>query len=82
MVNLDNYNVVRVIDDYDNTITGVILLNNKHNVEEFRKDITNAKNKHIEEIIEYGCDWDYIEQELENYDYYMLSFESNDYVSY
>lgn len=76
-INLDNYNVVKMIDNYDWTITGVILLNNKHNIDDFRDAIKQAKIKHEDDIYEYGCDWDFIEQELDDYDYIVLDFTSD-----
>ena len=80
-IDLNNYRIVKIYDNYDWEITGALLLNNKHNVEDFRKAIHKAKEKHEEDIYNYGFDWEYIEEELDNFDYYKFDFGES-YIDY
>ena len=73
MINLDNYVLVNVCDCNDNQYYFSILLNKKHNVDEFQNRIYELKDELAEEIEEYGDDWEKISEHLTDFDYIELS---------
>lgn len=80
-INLNDYRVVELRDSYDDdNILGMILLNNKHSIQDFQNAVNQAKEKRREEIDEYGDDWAYISEELGDYDY--IDIDSDDYITY
>jgi len=49
-INLNDYRVVELRDSYDNdNILGMILLNNKHSIQDFQNAVNQAKEKRREE---------------------------------
>lgn len=80
-IDLNDYRVVELRDSYDNdNILGVVLLNNKHTIDDFQNAIYKAKEEWKNEIYEYGCDWEFISRLLEDFDYIELNMD--DYVEY
>lgn len=80
-INLNDYRVVELRDSYDDdNILGIILLNNKHSIQDFQNAVNQAKEKRREEIDEYGDDWNFISEELGNFDY--IDIDSDDYITY
>ena len=80
-INLNDYRIVELRDSYDNdNILGMILLNNKHNIQDFQNAVNQAKEKRRKEIDEYGDDWTYISEELRDYDY--IEIGADDYITY
>ena len=80
-INLNDYRVVELRDSYDDdNILGMILLNNKHSIQDFQNAVNQAKEKRREEIDEYGDDWTYISEELGDYDYIEIGVD--DYITY
>lgn len=80
-IDLNNYRVVELRDSYDDDTTlGMILLNNKHSIQDFQNAVNQAKEKRREEIDEYGDDWTYISEELRDYDY--IEIGADDYITY
>lgn len=79
-----HYTLITLRDSYNNdNILGAVLLNNKHNIQDFQNAIYKAKDKHSDEIYEYGNDWEYISQDLEDFDYIEVGcYESKNYVEY
>jgi len=63
-------------------VLGVILLHNKHSINELQDAINKAKEKWADEINEYGDDWYYISQELEDFDYMDVEYDADEYVEY
>ena len=80
----ENYRLVALVDSWDNDkILGVIYLNNKHSLEDFQDAIYKAKEKREDDIYEYGKDWEFISEELDDFDYIETNAELNgDYVEY
>lgn len=66
-INLDDYRLEE-IENYNVKL----LLNNKHKLEDFENAIIKAVKNHQEEINEYGDDWCYISQDLDEFDYIEL----------
>lgn len=80
-INLNDYRVVELRDSYDDDdILGMILLNNKHSIQDFQNAVNQAKEKRREEIDEYGDDWNFISEELGYFDY--IDIDSDDYITY
>ena len=80
-LDLDKYTIYRLYDSYDMELIGLVALNNKHSIEDFQNAINKAKQKYIDEIIEFGDDWSYIEKELDNFDYYTIDYGC-DFIEY
>ena len=77
MINLEDYKVIVKKDCNDSDlIYGFILLNKKHTVEEFQKEIYRAKKEAREEIDMFGDDWYYITAHINK------DFDFNDYVEF
>lgn len=79
-----HYTLITLRDSYNNdNVLGAVLLNNKHSIQDFQNAIYKAKDKHSDEIYEYGNDWEYISQDLEDFDYIEVGcYESKNYVEY
>ena len=79
-----NYTLIALRDSYDDDTTlGMILLNNKHSIQDFQNAINKAKEKRADEIYEYGDDWSFISEELTDFDYIEVGcYECEDYVEY
>lgn len=57
----DNYRAVKVCDCQDYTVQyGIIMLHNKHTLEELQEDINRIKNEKQEELYKYGNDYEVI----------------------
>lgn len=78
----DNYRPVKLIDSYEDTLDCVILLNNKHSVEDFQNAINKSREDHAEEIDKYGDDWAFIEEGLDDFDYYVVELWDTEAVKY
>lgn len=79
----DNYNIVELRDCWDDKPVSTIFLNKKHSIDDFQDAINKSKEKHEEEISKYGNDWEYIEQELDDFDYMIIDFDdARYYVEY
>lgn len=80
-MNLEDYRIIRQCDCNSGEIYGIIFLNRKHTVKEFQDAIYEAKDKHYEDIQEYGDDWTWIEKEIaDKFDYFIEDFEG--YIEY
>lgn len=79
-----NYTLIALRDSYDNdSVLGVVYLNNKHSIQDFQNAIYKAKEKRADEIYEYGDDWTYISEELTDFDYIEVGcYECEDYVEF
>lgn len=83
VVDLSNYEVFTLRDVQDTEmIYNIILLNKKHSAQEFQKAINNGKEKHAEEIGLWGCDWEYIKEELGDFDFIELSYDDSYWLEY
>jgi len=80
----NNYTLIALRDCYnEDTIYGVIYLNNKHSIQDFQNAINKAKEKRVDEIDEYGDDWSFISEELTDFDYIEVGcYECEDYVEF
>lgn len=84
-MNLDDYQALLMKDCNDSSVIyGFILLNKKHTIEEFQKEIYRAKKEAYEEIQEFGDDWYYITAHMnKDFDYIELNIdEYNDYIEF
>lgn len=83
-MNLENYNIIYKKDCNDSDIIyGIILLNKKHTIEEFQKEIYRAKKEAYEEIQEFGDDWYYIQAHMnKDFDYIEINIDEDDYVEF
>lgn len=75
----DNYNIVELRDCYNDEPVSTILLNKKHSIEDFQDAINKAKEKHGDDIQKYGNDWEFIEEELDGFDYMTFGFDDANY---
>lgn len=69
-----DYQVLQLVEcsDYD-TIYGTILLNKKHDINDFQQAIYNTKNKFYDNGFEYWCIDDVLQDEVfEQFDYIWL----------
>ena len=71
----NNYDIVELRDSYDGEPVSTLFLNKKHSIGEFQDAIDKAKEKHAKDIYLYGNDWEYIEQELDMFDYELIGFD-------
>lgn len=79
-INVEDYNLILLEDCGYNSILHAVLLHNEENVEAFQYAIYEAKEKHEEDIAKYGDDWEYISQELADFDYIDLDvYDTLDY---
>ena len=83
-INLEDYKLILKLDCNDRSFYGVILLNKKHTVEEFQKEIYRAKEQARKEIEENGDDWYYITQNIsKDFDYIELGCdEMKDFIDF
>lgn len=83
LVSLTNGDFIKR-DCYDEDKTlGMVYLNNKHSIQDFQNAIYKARDKHSNEIYKYGNDWEYISQDLGDFDYIEVDcYEKRDYVVY
>ena len=82
-IDLDNYSFVLLMDSSEPYVCyGAVMLNTKrHTIGEFQKAIIDASEKHEKDIEDNGCDWEYIKEELTNFDYFEIDYDfDNDYV--
>jgi hypothetical protein len=64
-------------------VLGAVYLNKKHSIQDFQNAIYQAKEKRQEEINEYGDDWSFISEELDDFDYFEVdSYDTNNWVEY
>lgn len=68
----EDYNLVDIQDWETGKTDRTILLNKKHSIEDFQDAIYKAKDNHEEERLTFGNDWDYISEDLEDFDYYEI----------
>jgi hypothetical protein len=82
-MDLKEYRIIEKRDCNTGEVYGLILLNRKHTVEEFQKEIYRAKNKCYDFIQEYGDDWYYITKEIgSKFDYIEIDMSSDDYIEF
>lgn len=75
---LEFYSLVLLKDCNEFDCLGAVMLNTKkHTIAEFQNAIFDAKEKHAKDIELYGNDWEYIAEELTNYDYFELNYDDN-----
>jgi len=79
-IDLENYTIVELRDSYNDYTLGTILLNKKHTIKDFQDAIYKAKEKNHEKIMMYGNDWEYISEDLKDFDY--IDMDATDYVEY
>ena len=77
----EKYYLVELRDSCDGERLGLILLNNKHSIGDFQDAIDRAKEKHEQDIEDYGDDWSFISEELNDFDYYEIG-NGDYYVEY
>ena len=71
-IDLNKYKLCFLKDCNDGQIYDLIALNRKHKTKDFQDAINKAKEKHEKDIDECGNDWYWIEQELNDFDYYIV----------
>lgn len=76
-ISLDDYKILILRDSSDFDVSyGAVMLNiKKHTIEEFQNTIYNARIKYEKEIEENGNDWEYIKEELVNFDYFEIDLD-------
>ena len=80
-IDIENYNLILLRDSEDfNKILHAVLLECTENVDDFQDAINNAKVKHEEDIAKYGDDWQFISQELADFDY--IDLDVYDYLDF
>ena len=81
-MNIDNYRAVKINDCGDCNINyGIIMLNNKHTIKEFQAVINNIKNKYFNEgNLDWQVDDILADEELEQFDWFELPSDCDDYV--
>ena len=81
-MNIDNYRVVKINDCGDCNINyGIIMLNNKHTIKEFQEVIYNIKNRYFDEgNLDWQVDDILADKELEQFDWFELPSDCDDYV--
>lgn len=79
---LDIYSLVLLKDCNEFDCLGAVMLNTqKHTIGEFQGAIDDAREKHYEDIQLWGNDWEFIKEELTNFDYIELNYnDKDDYV--
>lgn len=79
---LDTYSLVLLKDCNEFNCLGAVMLNTKeHTIDEFQGAINDAREKHAEDIELWGNDWEFIKEELTNFDYFELNYNDKaDYV--
>ncbi len=81
LILLRDYNLILLRDSEDfNKILHAVLLECTENVDDFQDAINNAKEKHEEDIAKYGDDWQFISQELGDFDY--IDLDVYDYLDF
>ena len=80
----NNYTLVSLVDCWDrDNVLGAVYLNEKHSIQDFQNAIYQAKEKRQEEINEYGDDWSFISEELDDFDYFEVdSYDTDNWVEY
>ena len=81
-MNIDNYRAVKINDCGDcNVNYGIIMLNNKHTIKEFQQAINEVKNKYFDEgELDWQVDDILADKELEQFDWFELPSDCDDYV--
>lgn len=81
-MNIENYRAVRIDDCEDKNINyGVIMLNNKHTINEFQQAINNIKNKYFEEgNFDWQVDDILTDESLEQFDWFEIPSDCYDYI--
>lgn len=79
---MEKYRAVRVVDCCNDTLIYlVIMLNNKHTVEDLQKEIYRIKNEYAEELMEYGNDVEFVLEHIsDEFDWFEPDFDTQDYV--
>lgn len=80
----NNYTLIVLRDSYDkDNILGAVYLNKKHSIQDFQNAIYKAKEKRADEINEYGDDWSFISEELDDFDYFEVdNYDTDNLVEY
>ena len=78
------YTLVSLVDCCDrDEVLGAVYLNNKHSLKDFQNAIYKAKEKRADEIYEYGDDWSFISEELDDFDYFEVdNYDTENWVEY
>ena len=78
------YTLVSLVDCYDrDKVLGAVYLNKKHSIQDFQNAIYKAKEKRADEIYEYGDDWSFISEELDDFDYFEVdNYNTENWVEY
>lgn len=64
-MNIENYRAVRVCDSQDNDVVyAIIMLNNKHSVQDLQKEFSKILKENYEYIYEYGNDVEFIKEHI------------------
>ena len=81
-MNIDNYRAVKINDCGDcNVNYGIIMLNNKHTIKEFQQAINEVENKYFNEgNLDWQIDDILADKELEQFDWFELPSDCDDYV--
>ena len=81
-MNIDNYRAVKINDCGDCNINyGIIMLNNKHTIKEFQQAINEVENKYFNEgNLDWQIDDILADKELEQFDWFELPSDCDDYV--
>ena len=81
-MNIDNYRAVKINDCGDCNINyGIIMLNNKHSVKDFQQAINKVKNRYFDEgNLDWQVDDILADKELEQFDWFELPSDCDDYV--
>ena len=81
-MNIDNYRAVKINDcENCNVSYSIIMLNNKHTIKEFQQAINEVKNKYFDEgNLDWQVDDILADKELEQFDWFELPSDCDDYV--
>ena len=81
-MNIEDYRAVRINDCGDENVSyGVIMLNNKHTIKEFQQSINEVTNRYFDEgNLDWQVDEILADNELEQFDWFELPSDCDDYV--
>ena len=81
-MNIKDYRAVRINDCEDNNVSyGIIMLNNKHTIKELQQAINEVENKYFNEgNLDWQIDDILADKELEQYEWFKLPSDCDDYV--
>lgn len=81
-MNIEDYRAVRINDCGNEDINyGIIMLNNKHTINEFQQTINEIKNKYFDEgKLDWQIDDILTDERLNKFDWFEIPTEIDDYI--